>query len=163
MTTSQTSKFLTEILSEETIPIGKLAYFRARLTNEIHAVVLEQFARLRGEGKINKKKLAERIGRSPEQITRWLSGPGNWTIETLSDLLLGMKCEARVSVSSLTDLIVYSEERETFATQQAAKQTTGRTEAIYGTNTINEIALGTSGSIMVPRQPMTERVQYVAP
>jgi len=38
----------------------------------------------------NKAKLARRLDKRPEQITRWLSEPGNLTFDTLSDLLLGL-------------------------------------------------------------------------
>lgn len=100
MTTSQTS-FLSEILSGQPIPIGKLAYFRARLSNKIHELVLSEFMRLEQENKITKAELARRIGRKPEQVTRWLGAPGNWTSETFSDLLLGMGCEPALAVSSL--------------------------------------------------------------
>lgn len=93
MTTSQENSFLSEIQSGEPIPVAKLAYFRGRLSNRIHALVLEEFARLENEKKITRAELARRIARKPEQITRWLGTPGNWTFDTFSDLLLGMGCE----------------------------------------------------------------------
>ena len=39
---------------------------------------------------LNQKKLARRIRRKPEVINRWLSSAGNWELDTISDLLLGM-------------------------------------------------------------------------
>lgn len=102
MTTSQTS-FLSEILSGQPIPIGKLAYFRARLSNRIHELVLSEFMRLSEGGKITKAELAKRIGRKPEQVTRWLGASGNWTIETLSDLLLAMGREPKLALIDLVD------------------------------------------------------------
>jgi len=102
MTTSQTS-FLSEILSGQPIPIGKLAYFRARLSNKIHELVLSEFMRLERENKISRAELARRIRRKPEQVTRWLGAPGNWTLETFSDLLLGMGYEPQLSLSHLAD------------------------------------------------------------
>jgi len=107
MTTSQATSFLSEILNGEPIPIGKLAYFRARLSNRIHELVLAEFVRLERERKINKAELARRLGRKPEQVTRWLGAAGNWTIETLSDLMLGMGCEPALSVTSLNDANQY--------------------------------------------------------
>jgi hypothetical protein len=102
MTTSQTS-FLSEILGSEAIPPGKLAYFRGRLSNAIHSLVLAEFARLENEGLITRAELARRIGRRPEQVTRWLGSAGNWTIDTFSDLLLAMKCEPSVSLTRLAN------------------------------------------------------------
>jgi hypothetical protein len=84
---------LSEVLSGEKIPIGKLAYFRARLTNHLHSLVLEKFLSLKSESGLTRAELARRIGRKPEQVTRWFGSPGNWTLETVSDLLMGMGCE----------------------------------------------------------------------
>ncbi|GEM_PF-2479778 len=103
MTTSQQIPFLSDVLSGEKIPAGKLAYFRARLTNRFHELFLRQFVTLSKEGKITRAQLAKRIGRKPEQLTRWLGSPGNWTIETFSDLLLGMGYEPMLFVSSLAE------------------------------------------------------------
>lgn len=105
---------MSEILSGESIPVGKLAYFRSRLTNKIHELVLTEFARLERNNAISKAELARRIGKKPEQVTRWLGAPGNWTLETFSDLLLGMKCEPVMVVERLEKtLAVTSTESDT--------------------------------------------------
>jgi hypothetical protein len=98
MTTSHPTPFLSEIVEGSPIPPSKLGYFRARLSNRIHELVLDAFMKLEAMGKISRADLARRIGRKPEQVTRWLGAPGNWTIETVSDLLLGMGCELGLSV-----------------------------------------------------------------
>ena len=98
---SQPNSFLSEILSAEEIPLNKLAYFRGRLSNRIHELVLEEFMRLESEGKINRAVLAGRIGKEPAQITSWLGSAGNWTIDTLSDLMLGMGLEPSLSSINL--------------------------------------------------------------
>jgi hypothetical protein len=106
VTIYQTS-FLSEIIGAERIPVGRLAYFRGRLGNRIHELVLTEFSRLSKAGKINKAQLAKRIGRQPEQVTRWLGSPGNWTIETFSDLLLAMGFEPKISLIPLGGAEVY--------------------------------------------------------
>jgi hypothetical protein len=106
MTTSQSTQekqFLSEILEGKAIPVEKLAYFRARLAHRIHEVVLTEFDQLEDAGEINRAELARRIGRRPEQLTRWLNTAGNWTLDTLSDLLLGMGYEPTFGVSRLVD------------------------------------------------------------
>lgn len=102
MTTSQTS-FLSEIISGDPIPANKLGYFRARLINRLHELIITEFDRLSKSGEISKADLARRIGKKPEQITRWLGAPGNWTIETVSDLAIGMGCEPKINLSSFIE------------------------------------------------------------
>jgi hypothetical protein len=87
--------------AETAISHGMLAYFRGRLSNKIHELVLTEFAEQEKEGKTSRAELARRIRRKPEQITRWLGSPGNWTLDTFSDLLLGMGLEPTVSVRNL--------------------------------------------------------------
>lgn len=83
------------------IPLAMLAYFRGRFSNKIHELVLAEFAAQEREGKTSRAELARKIRRKPEQITRWLGSPGNWTLDTLSDLLLGMGLEPAVTARSL--------------------------------------------------------------
>jgi hypothetical protein len=104
MSTSQTP-FLTEILEGEVIPLGKLAYFRERLRNRLHQLVIREFVRQEDIHRLTRAELARRIGRAPEQITRWLGAPGNWTLDTVSDLMLGMGTEPRFDIEHLADRI----------------------------------------------------------
>ena len=150
MTTSQTA-FLSEVLGTEMIPPSKLAYFRRRLSNHIYATVLKEFLRLEKAGLISRAKLAQRIGRRPEQITRWLGSSGNWTIETLSDLLLAMKCEPSISISSLTNAQI-GENHASIPVKQPTNQTAGRSEPISGTSAIGENVEGAFRAIMIPMQ-----------
>jgi transcriptional regulator with XRE-family HTH domain len=64
-------------------------YFQERLRHRLYDLVMREFDQYRSKGK-TRAQLAERLGKRPEQIIRWLSGPGNLTIDTLSDLLLGL-------------------------------------------------------------------------
>lgn len=87
----------------EVIPTRAIFYFRSRLSNRLHSVVVKEFAKLESQGLINKALLAKKIGKKPEQITRWLGSSGNWTIETLSDLLLGMGLEPSINLRRLDE------------------------------------------------------------
>lgn len=90
-----------EPLSEEPITVGQIAYFRERFRNQIHEVVLGCFlAEGQGSG-LTRSKLAKRLGKRPEQITRWLAAPGNLTLDTISDLLLAMNAEIDPKVAAL--------------------------------------------------------------
>jgi hypothetical protein len=86
MTTSPLPSFVSELENGTTLSEGTLAYFRERLRNRLHDLVLQEFVR----SGINRADFARRIGRKPEQITRWLAAPGNWELDTVSDFLLGI-------------------------------------------------------------------------
>jgi hypothetical protein len=102
MTSSATQDFLSDVLSADRIPAGKLAYFQTRLAGNIHQAMLKLFGRLEHLGTFTRRELARRIGRKPEQITRWFSYPGNLTLATVSDIFLGMGYE--LESITLTDL-----------------------------------------------------------
>jgi hypothetical protein len=114
MTTSRTRSFLTEVVEGEPIPIGKLEYFRARLQSRLHQLVLAEFLRQEDRG-LHQAELARRIGRKPEVVNRLLGAPGNWTLNTVSDLLLGMGAEPNIAVLHLTDMTERGEETNLIA------------------------------------------------
>ena len=89
---SQIQPFLSEILEDRPIPVEKLSYFRERFRDHLYEFVVEEFMRREQEG-LTRAQLARRINKRPEQITRWLGSPGNWTLETASDLILAI-CKA---------------------------------------------------------------------
>lgn len=61
--------------------------YAATLTRaELHALVLDAFER----ANISQVTLAKRLGKRPEQVSRILAGPGNWTIDTVAELLFAI-------------------------------------------------------------------------
>ena len=95
--------FLSEILEGiegQEIPKHKLAYLRARLRNRIYDLVLSEFVRLQKDKGATKADLARRIGRDAALISRWLSAPSNWTLDTVSDLLAAMAAEPKSELIS---------------------------------------------------------------
>lgn len=103
MTTSPTP-FLSEITDlAAKLPQARLDYFRARLKARLHAFILAEFLKLQQKTGFNKADLARRLGKRPEQITRWFANPGNMEIETVSDLLLGCGVEPRMYSQYLVD------------------------------------------------------------
>jgi len=93
MNTSQQKSFLSEIADGDQIPLGKRSYFRERLRNRLYSFVLGKFAIAEQHNGLTKAELARRLDRRPEVITRLLGSPGNWTLDTVSDLLLGISAE----------------------------------------------------------------------
>lgn len=99
VTISATS--LTRILSEdEKIPTFWLGYFRDSLRASFHAQLLERYRLLQREG-LSKATIARKLGKRPEQLTRWLSAPGNLEVDTLSDLALAMGCAIDVQLEKI--------------------------------------------------------------
>lgn len=65
---------------------------------------------------ISKKQLADMMGRSPSEITKWLSGDQNFTLDTLTELsfYLKEKITGESSVVKNTFVsVVYSPQEET--------------------------------------------------
>ena len=93
MNTSATPELRFDIKGAARIPSATLGYFEARLSRLVHQALLELFGRLERQCDFTKRTLARRIGRRPEQLTRWLSYPTNLTLETVSDILAGLGYE----------------------------------------------------------------------
>jgi hypothetical protein len=91
MTTSQ-NVFLSEVSSEfDVIPAEKRAFLQERLRTRLYDLILGEFMDHQSRNPaFTKAALARRIGSRPEIINRILSSPGNWTIDTISNLLAGI-------------------------------------------------------------------------
>jgi len=68
------------------IPLGTLGYFRGRNRWRIYDFVLTEFKK----SGLSQADLARRIGKRPEVISRLLGAPGNWGLDTVSDLLFAI-------------------------------------------------------------------------
>lgn len=71
------------------IPAAKLAYFQERLRGRIFDFILGIFLDEQRKG-LTQAKLARRIGRTADIVNRWLGTPSNLTVDSISDLLIGM-------------------------------------------------------------------------
>lgn len=85
----------------EKIKEKELFYYRQRYKNRVFASIASLFSRLAETNSLTKKDLAFRLGKEPAQITRWFSGPSNWTLDTISDLLLAMGAEFDLNTVSI--------------------------------------------------------------
>lgn len=72
------------------IDAGDRAYYQGRLRNNLYNLILSKFREQERTNGLTKAVLARRIERAPAVITRYLSSPSNLTVETISDLLLGI-------------------------------------------------------------------------
>ena len=103
MSTSAKPHFLSEILEGKPIPKGKLAFFQERFRDHLYELVVYEFLKREQAGVLTKAAVAHRLGKDPSQITRWLGAPGNWELDTVSDLLLAIaQAEPAISLTPLT-------------------------------------------------------------
>jgi len=82
------------------VPPAKLSYFQERLRDRIFDFILGRFLAEQKNG-LTKAKLGRRIGKKAEVINRWLGAPSNLTLDTISDLLIGIAAE-ELNLSSAT-------------------------------------------------------------
>jgi transcriptional regulator with XRE-family HTH domain len=85
MTTSPTS-ILSEPKGADKVPRSTFAYFRARLKHRIYSVIIKEFKK----SGLTQADLARRLDMEPAQLSRLLAGPGNLTLETVSDMLFAI-------------------------------------------------------------------------
>jgi hypothetical protein len=83
---SRKDSILSNPEGSERIPVGTLAYFRARDRWRVYEFVLGEFQK----SGLTKAELARRLGKRPEVVSRLLGAPGNWTLDTVSDLLFAI-------------------------------------------------------------------------
>lgn len=105
MTTFQT-RLLNEVAAGPDgppIPEAKRVYFQERFRGRFFEFLVDRFVLAQVHG-LTKAKLARRIGKPPEVINRWLGAPSNLTLDSVSDLLLGISAEEpELGGSSLLD------------------------------------------------------------
>jgi|JI10StandDraft_1071094.scaffolds.fasta_scaffold331781_3 hypothetical protein len=84
-TTSQTS-FLAEPRGEHRLSPRVLAYVAEATRDALFDLITRRFM----ESGLTKAGLAKRLGKDASQVTRLLSLPGNWTIDTCAELLFAI-------------------------------------------------------------------------
>src|SRR5271163_4675393 len=90
MTTSRQAQFLSPILEWKTLPQDTLVYFEETLRRRLHSAILDAFKRRVLERGLTQKELAKRIHKSPVTVNRWLSTASNLTLDSISDLMVGL-------------------------------------------------------------------------
>lgn len=89
MTMSHQTFTLSKPVDGEKIPPATIEYFRARNQNNVHNLILEKLV----ESNLTQAEVCKRLGRRPDVVCRWIGAPGNWTLDTVSDLLFAISGE----------------------------------------------------------------------
>ena len=88
-------------ISSDVIPPYWLGYFREAFRETINEQLLELYLLASSDG-LTKKVIAQKLGRRPEQITRWLATPNNLEVDTVSDLALALGCVPVFALEKVT-------------------------------------------------------------
>ncbi len=81
------------------------AYARTATRLKVAASVWKLFDSLRREKGWTQERLAKRLGKNKSQVSRMLNGPGNWTLDTVADLLEAMDAKiVEIEVQSISEI-----------------------------------------------------------
>jgi hypothetical protein len=101
MSTSQTAWF-TKPTGDNKISLGVFGYINARIRQRAYDIVIREFKK----SGITQAQLCRRWGKTPDYVSRFLSRPGNWEINTFAEALFSISG----AIPSYT--IYYASERE---------------------------------------------------
>jgi len=131
---SQKKPFLWELEDPEAvIPEGKLEFLAERTRNNLYSFIILKFLEAKGSSGLSNAKLARRIGYDPARLSRVLGAPGNWTIKTVSDLLVGIAAEElEPASSSLVEHTPRNYRGQDIAPATYSPSGTGKSEISHG-------------------------------
>ncbi len=104
ITSLKTSWRSVSSLEDKPIPPAMLGYFQGSTKDSAHEEILKVFLESSEKDGMTRAFIARRIGKTPEQITRWLGAPGNWTLDTLTNLAIAMGYRPRIALERLSEM-----------------------------------------------------------
>lgn len=89
---------LNDVLSADPLPNGTREYLRQRVRQAFFTDVREKLAQAEKHG-LTRTDLARRMGKGKANLSHLLAMPGNWTLDTYTDLLVNIAQEEPVPYS----------------------------------------------------------------
>src|SRR5712671_365982 len=86
MNTSPSTPRLYKPSGSEPIPLPAFVYMRGRNRRRFFSLIHSELEK----SGISRLELSKRMGRGMDRISHLLAAPGNWTLDTLSDLLFSI-------------------------------------------------------------------------
>ena len=77
-------------MTRKALTKAEKAYVRTETRLAIAGAVVRLFEELEKEKKLNQAALADRLGVSRSRVSKLVTAPGNWTLDTVADLLAAM-------------------------------------------------------------------------
>ena len=90
MTTFQKILVRSELEGNEPLSDYALGYLNERVRNSVYDYILRRFHEEAEKCGLTKAQLARRIKLGPDRVSKLLGSPGNWTLETITELLVGI-------------------------------------------------------------------------
>jgi hypothetical protein len=90
MITSQQTSLINDALSDQPFAPDDLGYVLGLVRNRAHSCVLEKFVEAQDQHGLTKARIARKLNKRPEVVSRELTAPGNWTLDTYGSYLFAM-------------------------------------------------------------------------
>jgi transcriptional regulator with XRE-family HTH domain len=81
-------------------PVDRAVFGYGRVRNAAYEAVQALWRRRKSEG-LTQLQLGERIGRDPARVSKYLRGPGNWTLRTFGELVEALDGEAEIIIHAI--------------------------------------------------------------
>lgn len=145
MSMSRTTATPSKPRPNERVPESTIAYFKTRNKLKAFTLVHKEFER----SGITKADLAKRLGKGADRVSHILAAPGNWTLDTVSELLFAISgAEPIYDLAYPLDKPPRNQRKPEWLEAPAIKTTTVASTAIGG---IGTTTVSISGGEVLPQ------------
>lgn len=149
MNTYQRTSLAIGLLSDDPLDPQHLGYLHARAQNKAHDCVLAVFMEEAETRGINKAYIARRLRKRPEVVGRCLTAAGNWTLDTLAELLGSMGYDVEINARSFRNPILPNRIHDMAAVNISVQPTTAPSPTSASSPTISGAVSTQSGNIQL--------------